>query len=112
MTTLTMSTRARVTTGVQSHGALLVVGFFVLHLVLAQLIRSSSFPGLVHAIGSVGFGIIYAATSKKIRNVAMTIDGMSAGLPRLRPCVGSQIGVIRPCGTTRMPPTRTVRMMT
>jgi len=57
----------------RSRRVLIVVGLMVLHLVLAVLMRQFRIVGVAHAILCVSAGMIYAATTKNLRNVTAII---------------------------------------
>ncbi|MDQ3296408.1 MAG: O-antigen ligase family protein [Myxococcota bacterium] len=51
----------------------IIVGLVVVHIVLAVAMRNFRIVGLVHALGCVSAGLIYAATTRHIRNVSVVI---------------------------------------
>lgn len=51
----------------------LIIAFLAIHPVLAVIIRSFPFVGTAHAIGCVVAGMVYAAFTKTIRNVAIVV---------------------------------------
>lgn len=55
------------------HSVLVVVAFVAAHLVLAILMRNFRFLGLAHALGCVGAGLLYVATTRKLPNVAILV---------------------------------------
>ena len=52
---------------------LIVLGLMLLHLVLAIVMRNVRFVGVVHAVGVVGAGVVYAATTPKLRNIVVVL---------------------------------------
>ncbi len=80
MTTTTLPLRATarvrvpaVTDIARTKTVAIIVGLVVVHLVLAATMRDFRLIGLVHALGCVSAGLIYAATTKHIRNVSVVI---------------------------------------
>ena len=59
--------------GVRSNGFVIVVGFVIGHAFLALFMREFRIIGLAHVFGSAIAGVLYAATTKKVRNVTFVI---------------------------------------
>src|SRR5688572_7929296 len=58
---------------VRSSSAAIVIGFFAAHLLLAFLIRAVPMIGVAHVLGTATVGVLYAATTKNLRRVAMVL---------------------------------------